>query len=96
MKIGGFLTAGLLLAGMSGPSMAFESAAQDLLSKIRGTHSSDLIQKVSCDIKDDDKQARCMQGCDDEYIKASQAYSAAGKLEGPKEAKKACEAKCGC
>jgi len=84
------------LAVMGGPSMAFERTAQDLMSKIRGTHADDLIQKVSCDIKDDDKQARCMQGCDDEYIKASQAYSAAGKLEGPKAAKKECEAKCGC
>jgi hypothetical protein len=37
-----------------------------------------------------------MRTCDDEYIKASQAYGTAGRLEGPKEVKKACETKCGC
>lgn len=55
-----------------------------------------MIDKISCDTRNEDKQALCMQGCDDEYIKASQAYSAAGNLEGPKDAKKACETNCGC
>ncbi len=56
--------------------------------------------RVSCDIKDDDKQARCMQNCDDTYIKASQAYkegknSAEVKKESAED-KKVCEKACGC
>ncbi len=93
MKIRAFLTAGLIIAGVTGPSFAFEGM---LLSGNGGIHADRLLQAVSCNVNDDDKQALCMRGCEDEYIKASQAYGTAGHLEGPKEAKKACETKCGC
>jgi hypothetical protein len=93
MKLRAFLTAGLIIAGVTGPSFAFEGM---LLSGNGGIHADRLLQAVSCNVNDDDKQALCMRGCEDEYIKSSQAYGTAGHLEGPKETKKACEAKCGC
>ena len=56
--------------------------------------------RVSCDIKDDDKQARCMQKCDDAYIKASQAYQEGKNSDQVKkesaEDRKVCEKACGC
>ena len=90
MKISAFVTAIAILAGVAGPSLAFDRSAP----------ASSLVQRVSCDIKDDDKQARCMQNCDDAYIKASQAYqegknSAQVKQESA-ENKKVCEKACGC
>jgi len=90
MKISAFVTALAILSGVAGPSLAFDHAPS-----LRG-----YTQKVSCDIKDDDKQARCMQRCDDAYIKASQAYvtgkdSAEVKKESV-EAKQVCEKACGC
>jgi hypothetical protein len=92
MKLRAFLTAGLILAGVTGQSFAFDGIS----SANGGARANRLIQTVSCNVNDDDKQAICMRTCDDEYIKASQAYSTAGHLEGPKAAKKECEAKCGC
>jgi hypothetical protein len=90
MKISAFVTALAILAGVAGPSLAFD----------RSVHANSLVQRVSCDIKDDDKQARCMQNCDDIYIKASQAYmtgkdTATVKSESA-EARKVCEKACGC
>lgn len=52
------------------------------------------IEKVSCDNRGDDKQARCMESCDEVWIKASQAYN--GNIDKAKVEKKSCEAKCGC
>ncbi|WP_400768793.1 hypothetical protein [Methylosinus sporium] len=52
------------------------------------------IEKVSCDNRGDDKQARCMESCDEAWIKATQAYN--GNIDKAKVDKKACEAKCGC
>ncbi|HEY8071188.1 MAG TPA: hypothetical protein VIE47_04395 [Methylocystis sp.] len=90
MKISAFVTAIAILAGVAGPSLAFD----------RGAQTSSSVLRVSCDIKDDDKQARCMQNCDDTYIKASQAYkegknSAEVKKESAED-KKVCEKACGC
>lgn len=87
MKIRALFAAGSMIAAMAGPSFAF-----DLTSKLDGG----LLHGVSCNVNDEDKQAQCMRNCDDEYIKASQAYSTAGNLEGPKADKKACDTKCGC
>ena len=53
-----------------------------------------LIQKISCDTHDDDKQARCMQACDDVWIKETQAYNA--NIDNAKVSKKECDTKCGC
>jgi hypothetical protein len=58
------------------------------------TYSPRFVEKISCDIRDDDKQARCMQACDDTWIKATQAYNA--NIDNAKIEKKSCEAKCGC
>jgi hypothetical protein len=93
MKLRVLWAAGLIIAGAMAPSFAFEAM---LPSGGGGIHANRLLQAVSCNVNDDDKQALCMRACDDEYIKASQAYGTAGRLEGPKEAKKACETKCGC
>jgi len=93
MKLSALLTAGLIIAGATGPSFAFEAM---LSSGKGGIRANRLLQSVSCNVNDDDKQALCMRACEDEYIKASQAYGAAGQLEGPKATKKACETKCGC
>jgi hypothetical protein len=93
MKLSVLWAAGLIVAGAVAPSFAFEAMPP---SGGGGIHANRLLQVVSCNVNDDDKQALCMRACDDEYIKASQAYGTAGRLEGPKEAKKACETKCGC
>ena len=90
MKISAFVTAIAILAGVAGPSVAFDRSAP----------TSSSVQRISRDIKDDDKQARCMQNCDDTYIKASQAYkegknSAEVKEESAAD-KKVCEKACGC
>jgi hypothetical protein len=92
------MTAGVALAGIAGPSLAFENSTSAVLaplSKIDGSgHSDGLIQTISCDIRDEDKQAMCMRACDDEWIKATQAYNA--NIDEAKGVKKACEKKCGC
>lgn len=93
MKLTAILTAGLIIAGATAPSFASESM---LWSGGGGFVGENLLQAVSCNVNDDDKQALCMRRCEDDYIKSSQAYGTAGRLEGPKEAKKACETKCGC
>ena len=93
MKLSTILAAGLIIAGATGPSFALEAM---LSSGEGGIRTDRLLQVVSCKVNDDDKQALCMRACDDEYIKSSQAYGTAGRLEGPKETKKACETKCGC
>ncbi len=93
MKFSAFLTAGLIIAAATAPSFAFEATSW---SGEEGLRANGLLQSVSCNVNDDDKQALCMRACEDEYIKASQAYGAAGRLEGPKATKKACDAKCGC
>jgi hypothetical protein len=90
MKLNAVLMAGMLITVATMPSFAFEAVYSN------ATGVDRLVHRVSCNVNDDDKQALCMRGCDDEYIKASQAYGTAGRLEGPKEAKKACETKCGC
>jgi hypothetical protein len=90
MKLNAFLMAGMLIAGTTMPSFAFEAVYSN------DVRMDQLVHRISCNVNDDDKQAICMRTCDDDYIKASQAYGTAGRLEGPKEAKKACETKCGC
>ena len=102
MKMRALVTAGMLIVGLAAPCFAFEvptgansSEVQALLSSVGGgTHADRLIESVSCNINDEDKQAACMRACDDTWIKASQAYS--GNIEKAKAAKKECEAKCGC
>ncbi len=89
MKIRTFVTAFAILAGVAGPSLAFDHSAPV---------SSPLVHKVSCDPNGEGKQAMCMQKCDDAYIKASQAYQEGVKdpIGKAKEDKKACDAACGC
>jgi hypothetical protein len=93
MKLSAILTTGLIIAGATAPGFASASMLQ---SGKFGFISGRFLQAVSCNVNDDDKQALCMRRCEDDYIKASQAYGTAGRLEGPKEAKKACETQCGC
>jgi hypothetical protein len=52
------------------------------------------VEKAACDNRGDDKQARCMESCDEVWIKATQAYN--GNIDKAKIDKKECEAKCGC
>jgi len=90
MKMRMILAASLIVA-----ATAPYGALANPLSNLGGEgYSPRFIQKVSCDIHEDDKQARCMQACDDVWIKATQAYS--GNIENAKVEKKACDAKCGC
>jgi hypothetical protein len=93
MKLTAFLTAGLIVAGATAPVSALDGV---LFSGASRGPAKSLFLSISCNVNDDDKQAICMRTCDDDYIKASQAYGTAGRLDGPKEAKKACETKCGC
>jgi hypothetical protein len=93
MMISKILTAAVIIVAMTAPSLALGAS---LGYEIDGIRTDRLLQRVSCNVNDDDKQALCMRSCDDEYIKASQAYGTAGRLDGPKEARKACETKCGC
>jgi hypothetical protein len=87
MKISAFVTAIAMLAGVAGPSLAFDRSAP----------TSSLVHQVGCSPNDDDKQGKCMQVCDDTWIKASQAYSGgADAIQAAKDAKKACDGKCGC
>lgn len=92
MKIRALLAAGLMIAGVSTPTLALEnptSATRALLAKAHG-----LFQTVSCNVNDEDKQARCMRECDDTWIKATQAYHV--DIEKARGEKKVCEGKCGC
>ncbi|MBI1867134.1 MAG: hypothetical protein HYS06_02355 [Methylocystis sp.] len=93
MKLRALVTAGVIIAGIASPCLAFENP---LSMSDSGTHVNRLLQTVSCNVNDNDKQARCVRACDDEYIMAAGRYSTAGKLDEPKAAKKACETKCGC
>lgn len=100
MKIRALVTAGVIIAGLAGPCFAFENtigadSSAALLSKVGGgAHANRLVQTISCNINDDDKQARCMRACDDAWITASQAYGQ--NIEKAKITKKECETKCGC
>jgi hypothetical protein len=84
---------GIVIGAIAVPDFVF---AGPLVKDLGGYQQNSLFHNVGCNPNDEDKQGKCMQKCDDEYIKASQAYSNAGKLEGPKEAKHVCEKACGC
>jgi hypothetical protein len=90
MKISAFVTAIAILAGVAGPSLAFDRSAP----------TSSFVHQVGCNPNDEDKQGRCMQKCDDEYIKASQAYKEGKTSDDVKkestEARSVCEKACGC
>ena len=90
MKISAFVTAIAILAGVAGPSLAFDRSAP----------TSSLVHQVGCSPNDEDKQGKCMEKCDDEYIKASQAYKEGKSSDDVKkestEARKVCEKACGC
>ncbi len=90
MKISTFVTAIAILAGVAGPSLAFDRSAP----------ANNLVHQVGCNPNDKDKQGKCMEKCDDDYIKASQAYKEGKTSDQVKtesgEARKACEKACGC
>jgi hypothetical protein len=90
MKISAFVTAIAILAGVAGPSLAFDRSAP----------TSSLVHQVGCSPNDADKQGKCMEKCDDEYIKASQAYKEGKSSDDVKkestDARAVCEKACGC
>jgi len=90
MKISAFVTAIAILAGVAGPSLAFDRSAP----------TSSLAHQVGCNPNDADKQGKCMEKCDDEYIKASQAYKEGKSSDDVKkestEIRAVCEKACGC
>jgi hypothetical protein len=90
MKSRAVATLGLIVFAGVAPYSAFANPR----SKIDSAYSNRLIERVSCDTRNEDKQARCMQACDDMWIKATQAYNA--NIDNAKVQKKECEAKCGC
>lgn len=79
-----------MVVAATGPSLA------GAISLLRGDggFSPRFIENASCDSKGDDKQARCMESCDETWIKATQAYNT--DIEKARADKKTCEAKCGC
>src|SRR5208337_1204197 len=89
MKFRAALAISLIIAGAT-PYCAF---AGPVLTNESGNFSPRLVEKVSCDTRNEDKQARCMQDCDDAWIKVTQAYNA--NIDQAKGEKKACETKCG-
>lgn len=91
MKSRAFLTLGLILIAGFAPYSAFANPLPKFDSE---TYLKGLVHKVSCDTRNEDKQALCMQACDDVWIKATQAYNA--NIDNAKIQKKECEAKCGC
>ena len=91
MKSRAIVTLGLIALAEIAPFSVF---ANPLPKFDDATYSNRLVEKVSCDIHNDDKQALCMQACDDAWIKATQAYNS--NIDQAKVQKKACEAKCGC
>lgn len=90
MKFRTVLAFSLIIAG-SAPHGGYAAPITRIGSE---AYSHGLVEKISCDTRNDDKQARCMQACDDTWIKATQAYNA--DISQAKTEKKACEAKCGC
>ncbi len=84
----------LALALLGSITVPYVSKAAPLWESPVQIYSRAPIVKASCDTRADDKQARCMQACDDTWIKATQAYNA--NIEEAKVQKKSCEAKCGC
>lgn len=94
MKIRALMTAGLIVAAMSGPSLAFENPASATRALLSKAGADGLIQTVSCNVNDEGKQAHCMRDCDDTWIKATQAYHV--DIEKARGEKKVCESKCGC
>jgi len=63
MKLSAIMTAGLIIAGATAPSFALEAVYS---SSKGGVSFGGLVQSVSCNVNDDDKQALCMRSCDDE------------------------------
>jgi hypothetical protein len=90
MKARAIVTLGLISFVGAAPY----SALANPLKSIEGLYSNRLIEKVSCDTRNEDKQALCMRACDDAWIKATQAYNA--NIDNAKVQKKECESKCGC
>lgn len=89
MKCYALVTALLIGAASVGPSAAFETSSNAL-------RADSMIQTVSCNPNDDDKQALCTRNCEDEWIKSSQGYAMKDKPETAAAARKACNAACGC
>ncbi|WOJ89272.1 hypothetical protein RZS28_15940 [Methylocapsa polymorpha] len=86
MKLSTLVTAGMIIALMAGPSLAFENQTK--------ADSNRLVQTVSCSVNDENKQAYCMRACEESYIDASQNYAATPQSR--TDNRKACETKCGC
>jgi len=102
MNIRTLVAGGVIIAAIANPCLAFDtptgstfSAAQVSLSNVDGAvHANSLLQAVSCNVNDEDKQAYCMRACEEEYVDSSQQYNI--KPEERMNTRKACESKCGC
>jgi hypothetical protein len=91
MNARAIVTFGLIVAVEIASYSAFANPLSNIVGLMR---SNRLVQKVSCDTRNEDKQAYCMRACDDAWIKATQAYNA--NIDQAKVQKKECEVKCGC
>jgi hypothetical protein len=87
MKIRSLLTVGLMLAGITSPSFAFQRS--------EAPRSDRLIERIVCDPNGDGKQANCMRDCDDEEVRSRATYAKQTDEERLAK-KKACDTKCGC
>ncbi|WP_156898071.1 hypothetical protein [Methylocapsa acidiphila] len=97
MKIRALMIAGLMIATIAGPSIAFEQSAASnaaALSTLRGAQGDSLFQTISCNPNDEDKQAYCMRKCEEEMVDSSEQYHVT--KEEAEARNKACQTKCGC
>jgi len=84
MKTYAIVAAAALFAGMTSPTLAYDAS-------LRG---QSVVTPVTCDVRNEDKQALCAQKCDDAFISGKMHYGA--DLSKVTEEKKSCDEKCGC
>jgi hypothetical protein len=86
MKTSAIVMAIGLLAGVTGPSFAFDGAA--------GRRIQSDVTRISCDTRQEDEQAVCASKCEDAFLKDQMSFTA--NMDKIRTAKKACDEKCGC
>ncbi len=102
MKIRALMSAGLMIAALTAPSFAFDNStgansgsAQNLLAVLQhGSQGKGLVQHISCNTNDEDKQAYCMRKCEEAFVDSSEQYHVT--QEDAQKIRKDCETKCGC
>jgi hypothetical protein len=102
MKRAALIVTALIFCGLSTPGYSVERQISGDFHSITtafpavGTEmgGSSLLQTVSCNPNDEDKQAYCMRACENSYLDCGTQYNKTP--EGCKASRKDCESKCGC